>query len=192
MESSVQLGLRCDRKEQKFCCDLYPSSSNASRSFDFEGERLRRLEQEKNDEQKVKENALLNQKSRVVMDEIGERRWVPMYSRHLVGRIKETDRLEIVFSKDSNLSKMASLSLQEPEDSSATCDAQPPMYESSTKQHLEVLERRRKDAQIGKNEAWATLNALELYLTSGNCPARFCSVFEIHACDRNLRQTRRK
>ncbi|RDL30366.1 uncharacterized protein BP5553_10244 [Venustampulla echinocandica] len=41
------------------------------------------------------------------------------------------------------------------------------MYEASIKQHIEVLEQRRRDTQIGKEASWAALNTLALGLTSG-------------------------
>jgi hypothetical protein len=41
------------------------------------------------------------------------------------------------------------------------------MYKASIEQHIEVLEQRRRDAQIGNETSWAALNTLVLGLISG-------------------------
>lgn len=88
-----------------------------------------------------------------------------MYLQHFANCVNQTDRVRIHFL---DLPPIASLSIHNPRSSSSISLPQPPMYEASIKQHIEVLEQRRRDAQIGKEASWAALNTLALALTSGN------------------------
>ena len=46
--------------------------------------------------------------------------------------------------------------------------SQTPRYEASVEQHAEVLELRKRDAQIGMETCWVALNTLANELKSGN------------------------
>jgi len=87
-----------------------------------------------------------------------------MYLQHLANRVNQTEIVEIQFS---DLPPIASLSLYNPESSSSISLPQLLMYKASIEQHIEVLEQRRRDAQIGKETSWAALNTLALGLISG-------------------------
>ena len=117
-------------------------------------------------DQKNRDNAIVNAKSRAVVEKLNERRWALMYLQHLVERINQRDRVLINFS---DLPSIKSLSLNGPKRKAPIRLPQPPMmYEASINQHIEVLERRKRDAEIGMEASWAALNALALGLASGN------------------------
>jgi hypothetical protein len=155
-----QFDLRCNR----------PERNRAIRSA-YSDETDKAFNQRKQHcDQTNKDNALLNAKSQVVREEITERHWALMYLQHLANRVNQTDKVSIHFS---DLPPIAGLSVYDPESSSSISLPQPPMYEASVKQHIEVLEQRRRDAQIGKDASWTALNTLALGLTSGNPALRY-------------------
>jgi hypothetical protein len=94
-----------------------------------------------------------------------------MYLKHLANRTHQLDPVRIQFP---DLPPIATLLVQDPESDSQICLRQPPIYESSTEQHVEVLEQRINDARIGKDACWSALNILaqSLLLASGKsfCP----------------------
>ena len=112
-----------------------------------------------------KDNALLNAKSKEVREELAERCWAQMYLLHLVNRVTQTDRVRIHFS---DLPLIASLSIHDSKPSFSTSLSQTPRYEASVEQHAEVLELRKRDAQIGMETCWVALNTLANELKSGN------------------------
>ena len=101
-----------------------------------------------------KDNALLNAKSKEVREELAERRWAQMYLLHLVNRVTQTDRVRIQFS---DLPLIASLSIHDSKPSFSISLSQTPRYEASVEQHAEVLELRKRDAQIGMETCWVAL-----------------------------------
>jgi hypothetical protein len=155
MASHHKFDLLCNRPEGAKAVHL-AGSDETDEAF---SQRERRYDQTN------KNNALLNAKSQVVREELTERLWALMYLQHLAHRVNQTDRVRIHFS---NLPPIASLSVHDPESSSSISLPRPLMYEASIKQHIEVLEQRRRDAQIGKETSWAALNTLAFGLTSGN------------------------
>jgi hypothetical protein len=155
MASHHKFDLLCNR----------PERAKAQRFADRDETDEAFSQREQHCDQTNKDNALLNAKSRVVREELAERLWALMYLQHLAHRVNQTDRVRIHFS---DLPPIASLSVHDPESTSSISLPRPLMYEASIKQHIEVLEQRRRDAQIGKEASWAALNTLALGLTSGN------------------------
>ena len=113
-------------------------------------------------DQRNKNNALLNAKSRAVRDELDERLRALMYLQHLAHRVNRTDLVRIHFS---DLLPISSLSVDNPEGISVSLP-EPLKYDTSIEQHIKVLERRRKDAQIGKEATWAANGFTESVATS--------------------------
>ena len=153
MASYNRFDLRCHRRKRA------PPVRSADETDEIFNQREQRCGQTN------KDNALLNAKSQVVREELTERLWALMYLQHLAHRVNQTHTVRIHFS---NLPPMASLPIHDPESSSSISLPRPLMYEASIMQHVEVLEQRRRDAQIGKEASWAALNTLALGLTSGN------------------------
>ncbi|RDW58635.1 hypothetical protein BP6252_13111 [Coleophoma cylindrospora] len=153
MASYNQFGLCCNRRERVVIIFRFGNSDETREAFNQRRQRC---------DQTNKDNALLNARSRDVIEELTERHWALMYLQHLATRVIQTNRLEIQFS---DLPPIASLSVHDPESSSISLPP-PLMYEESIEQHLEVLEQRIKDAQIGKEASWAALSTLALGLTS--------------------------
>ncbi|KAL2069034.1 hypothetical protein VTL71DRAFT_15372 [Oculimacula yallundae] len=119
-------------------------------------------------DQKNKDNALLNLKSRAVIDRLAERRWAQMYLLHLVSRVTQTQRVMIHFSK--YLPGIEALSIDDSKDSGPIIPiiaSQKPKYKESVESYLEVLEQRESDARIGMETCWLTLNTLCNALKSG-------------------------
>lgn len=155
MASHHKFDLLCNRPES----DKEPHFNDIDETDEAFSQRKQRCDQTN------KDNALLNAKSQVVREELAERVWALMYLQHLAHRVNQTDIVRIHFS---DLPPIASLSLHDPETTSSISLPRPLMYEASIKQHIEVLEQRRRDAQIGKEASWAALNILALGLTAGN------------------------
>jgi hypothetical protein len=153
MESHSQFDLLCNR----------PITGDPVRFADCDetDEAFSQRQQCRN--QTKKDNALLNTKSRDVREELTERRWAMMYLQYLINRIKRTNRVMIQLS---DLPSIEGLSLNDPESSSST-SLPLLMYRASIEQHIEVLEQRKRDAQIGMEISWTCLNTLALGLTSG-------------------------
>ena len=87
-----------------------------------------------------------------------------MYLQHLTSRINQTNRVRTYFL---DLPPITDLLIHDPETWSLISPPQLSMYEASIKQYIEVLELRRRDAQIGKEASWAALNTLGQGLMSG-------------------------
>ncbi|KAI9730921.1 MAG: hypothetical protein M1818_007995 [Claussenomyces sp. TS43310] len=154
MASRTQFDLKCNRPEG--CIAL---------RFADDDETDEAFNQRKQDrDQTNKDNALLNARSRDVREELSEGHWALMYLQHLANRINQTDRVRIDLS---DLPPITSLSVSDPKLSYSISLPPPPRYEASIEQHIEVLEQRRKDAQIGKEASWAALTSSALALTSG-------------------------
>lgn len=145
-----QFGLSCNPSRATRRVPIHIKTIESNEAF---SQREQRYDQEN------KDNARLNAKKLVVIKELAERRWAQMYFQHLAHRVKQTDMVRIQFS---DLPPIASLSVHDLESSS------PLMYHASVEQHIEVLEQRRRDAQIGKETSWDALNTLASGLTSGN------------------------
>ncbi|RDW56483.1 hypothetical protein BP5796_13124 [Coleophoma crateriformis] len=153
MASYNQFGLCCNRRERRVIIFRFGNGDETREAFNQRRQRC---------DQTNKDNALLNARSRDVIEELTKRHWALMYLQHLATRVIQTNRLEIQFS---DLPPIVSLSVHDPESSSISLPP-PLMYEESIEQHLEVLEQRRKDAQIGKEASWDALSTLALGLTS--------------------------
>ena len=135
MASHHKFDLRCNRPERAIALRL-ADGAETDEAFS---------QREQHYDQTNKDNALLNAKSRVVREELAERLWALMYLQHLAHRVNQIDRVRIHFS---DLAPIASLSLHDPESTSSISLPRPLMYEASIAQHIEVLEQRRRDAQI--------------------------------------------
>jgi hypothetical protein len=112
--------------------------------------------------QNNRDNLLLNAKSQSVKKELAKRRWALMYLEHLANRVNQIYRVSIQFS---DLLSIASLLLHDSESSSSISLSELLLYKASIEQHIEVLEHRRRDAQIDEDTSWAALDTLARGLT---------------------------
>jgi hypothetical protein len=111
-------------------------------------------------------NDRLNIKSKEVGEALDERLWASMYLKYLVERVNYAGT---VYTHFPDLPDIAHLSIQDSE-SYAAASVDPstqPHFKVSTECHIEVLEQRRRDAQIGTEIAWSALDSLTHALTSG-------------------------
>ncbi|KAF7551837.1 hypothetical protein G7046_g7602 [Stylonectria norvegica] len=122
----------------------------------------------------------LNAKSEEVREEIETRLWASMYLQYLVKRINATERVRIDLSdrdriessdrvriESSDLPDIQSLRVSDEGHSPSVDDARGRFQELPLEIQRYVLEQRRKDARIGTEATWVTLDMLIHQLTSG-------------------------
>jgi len=102
MASSSQIDLLCNRTKRRIAVCFADGDEN-DKAFN---------QRQQCCDQTNKDNALLNAKSRAVIQELSERHWALMYLQHLANRVNQTEIVEIQFS---DLPPIASLSLYNPE-----------------------------------------------------------------------------
>jgi hypothetical protein len=130
---------------------------------DDHGDLIKRQEKVKRD---IRVNSLLNKQSAEIVDAIKSRLWATMYLRYLLGRMNDAEPAHIRFP---DLAGVQTLSLEDERQP-------PPPSEEQTfedwpvDRHMQVLDRRLRDARIGLRDTWAALNQLVSQLTSGEAP----------------------
>jgi hypothetical protein len=117
-------------------------------------------------QEKNRLNDRLNIKSKEVGKALDERLWASMYLKYLVERVNYAGMVYIHFS---DLPDISHLSIQDSESYAAASVelSTQPHFKVSTECHIEVLEQRRRDAQIGTEIVWSTLDSLTHALMSG-------------------------
>lgn len=110
-------------------------------------------------------NHRLNELNRKVREEIDTRLWATMYLQYVVKRVHNTAPVHIEFT---NLPNIANLSLSDKAPAPSIKEPlDPPFQDLSLEFQLQILERRLKDARLGVEAIWTTLNELTFMLTSG-------------------------
>ncbi len=157
MALNGRFGLICNRVDNSRVC-RFSDSSETEEDILLRDQRL----QEKN-----KTNRRLNNLSKGVRRELNEREWASVYLEHLAGRVNEDAEVRIEFH---NMPDTGSLSVDDNRDLYASGDAEELHEQKSratTDLQLSILQQRRRDAKIGQERAWRTLECLAHKLALG-------------------------
>lgn len=111
-------------------------------------------------------NHRLNNLNKEVREEIDTRLWATMYLNHFVKRIYTPAIVTIELNDLPNISQL-SLKGEPLTTTSPEREHKPPFDESPLDLQVEVLKQRLRDAHIGVDAIWATLDNLINTLTSG-------------------------
>lgn len=117
-------------------------------------------------QERNKVNSLLNIKSKQVGEGIHNRLWPSMYLQYLVKQVNNKSEVKIVFSDLPDIGHLSTNDREVYSSASAEVfDAH--LSELSLELQINLLEQRQRDACIGTEVAWATLNYLTRALTTG-------------------------